>query len=264
MIVSLKKEIATQKALAQEARSLQTQLTASDNALSQAQAKATQLTASLAEAQNENKALQVKLANSRSASVTVESANAKTPGSAMKGKGATRTIMVGSAEAAQAAQVALLKEDLYSDLTGLILRGVERGDEADIYDCIQTGRNGSKSHPSLPTNHPPTPPPPLPPPPPQSSIHPSKKKKPNSPFPPPALHFKLAVANDTDAKVHYEDTIFTYTPRLDTNRDRDLLGLLPDYLSEEIAFSRVNAAKFYGRVVETLTRKRADEVLQGG
>lgn len=53
--------------------------------------------------------------------------------------------MVGSAEAAQAAQVALLKEDLYSDLTGLILRGVDRGDEADIYDCIQTGRNGSES-----------------------------------------------------------------------------------------------------------------------
>lgn len=52
--------------------------------------------------------------------------------------------MVGSAEAAHAAQVAQLKEDLYSDLTGLILRGVERKDESDIYDCIQTGRNGSK------------------------------------------------------------------------------------------------------------------------
>ena len=51
--------------------------------------------------------------------------------------------MVGSAEAAHAAQVAQLKEDLYSDLTGLILRGVERGREADVYDCIQTGRNGS-------------------------------------------------------------------------------------------------------------------------
>ena len=63
----------------------------------------------------------------------------------MRGKTpAQRTIMVGSAEAAQAAQVALLKEDLYSDLTGLILRGVERTEESDIYDCIQTGRNGSK------------------------------------------------------------------------------------------------------------------------
>ena len=55
--------------------------------------------------------------------------------------------MVGSAEAAHAAQVAQLKEDLYSDLTGLILRGVERKDESDIYDCIQTGRNGSKLFP---------------------------------------------------------------------------------------------------------------------
>lgn len=68
--------------------------------------------------------------------------------------GQQRTIMVGSAEAAQAAQVALLKEDLYSDLTGLILRGVERGDEADVYDCIQTGRNGSKfSHLRQSKNH---------------------------------------------------------------------------------------------------------------
>ena len=66
----------------------------------------------------------------------------------MRGKTpAQRTIMVGSAEAAHAAQVALLKEDLYSDLTGLILRGVERTEESDIYDCIQTGRNGSKYFP---------------------------------------------------------------------------------------------------------------------
>ena len=51
---------------------------------------------------------------------------------------------MGSAEAAHAAQVAQLKEDLYSDLTGLILRSVEMGSEADVYDCIQTGRNGSR------------------------------------------------------------------------------------------------------------------------
>lgn len=140
----MKEDLATQTAIAQESSSLQTQLTASDLALTQAQQQITELTSSLSEAQNEIKALQVKLANSRSASAAVESVNAKTPGSAMKGKGQPRTIMVGSAEAAQAAQVALLKEDLYSDLTGLILRGVERGDESDVYDCIQTGRNGSK------------------------------------------------------------------------------------------------------------------------
>lgn len=61
--------------------------------------------------------------------------------------------MVGSAEAAHAAQVAQLKEELYADLTGLILRGVDKGEEADVYDCIQTGRNGSTSFP--PTFFPP-------------------------------------------------------------------------------------------------------------
>lgn len=52
---------------------------------------------------------------------------------------------MGSAEVAQAAQTAQLKEDLYSDLTGLIIRDVKREAEDDVYDCIQTGRNGSKS-----------------------------------------------------------------------------------------------------------------------
>lgn len=144
LILSLKKDLAIQTATAQESHSLQKQLATSDLALQKAQQQTTELASSFSEAQNEIKALQVKLANSRSASAAVESVNAKTPGIVMKGKGQPRTIMVGSAEAAQAAQVALLKEDLYSDLTGLILRGVERGEESDVYDCIQTGRNGSK------------------------------------------------------------------------------------------------------------------------
>ena len=119
-------------------------MTTRDADLAKTQALADQLSTSLSEAQNENKALQAKLANSRSASTAVESLQSKTPGSAMRGKTpAARTLMVGSAEAAHAAQVAQLKEDLYSDLTGLILRGVEQGSEADVYDCIQTGRNGS-------------------------------------------------------------------------------------------------------------------------
>ncbi len=140
----MKKELATQKALAQESKSLQRQIATKDSDVAKAQALATQLSASLSDAQNENKTLQAKLANARSASATVESVHAKTPGSAIKGKGQARTVMVGSAEAAQGARVAQLKEDLYSDLTGLILRGVERGEESDVYDCIQTGRNGSK------------------------------------------------------------------------------------------------------------------------
>ncbi|CAF9933923.1 MAG: hypothetical protein ALECFALPRED_005792 [Alectoria fallacina] len=216
LIVSLKKELATQKALSKDSASLENEIITRDADLAKTQALADQLSTSLSEAQNENKALQAKLANSRSASTAVESLGAKTPGSAMRGKTpAQRTIMVGSAEAAYAAQVAQLKEDLYSDLTGLILRGVERKDESDIYDCIQTGRNGT-------------------------------------------LHFKLAIAKETDGS--YEDTEFQYTPRLDSNRDRDMIALLPEYLTDEITFSRTNAAMFYSRVVETLTKKRPVEV----
>ncbi|KAL8943490.1 MAG: hypothetical protein Q9216_001025 [Gyalolechia sp. 2 TL-2023] len=213
LIASLKKELATQKALAQESRTLQKQLVNKDIEISKAQALATELSNTLSEVQNENKVLQAKVASARSASAAIESVGSKTPGSAIKGKGPARTIMMGSAEAAQAAQTAQLKEDLYRDLTGLLVLSVERGSEADTYDCIQTGRNGT-------------------------------------------LHFKLGIA--TNSEDGYEDTEFQYTPRLDNDRDRDLLELLPDYLSEEITFSRLNAAKFYGRVVETLTKKRVE------
>ncbi|KAL8912421.1 MAG: hypothetical protein Q9171_002607 [Xanthocarpia ochracea] len=214
LIASLKKELTTQKALAQESRNLQKQLVAKDVDISKAQALATELSNSLSESQNENKVLQAKIASARTASSVIESSNSKTPGSVIKGKGPLRTVMVGSAEAAQAAQAAQLKEDLYRDLTGLLVLGLEKGEQADVYDCIQTGRNGT-------------------------------------------LHFKLGVATNMDD--NYEETEFQYTPRLDNDRDRDLLELLPDYLREEITFSRHNAARFYGRVVETLIKKRTGE-----
>ena len=143
LITSLKKELAMQAPLVQESRKLQKTLATQESETNKLRANVMELSTSLSSAQNEIKALQAKLAASRSASASVESANSKNPGSALK-NGHVRTIMVGSAEAAQAAQVAQLKEDLYSDLTGLIVRGVKRTDQGDIYDCIQTGRNGSK------------------------------------------------------------------------------------------------------------------------
>jgi septal ring factor EnvC (AmiA/AmiB activator) len=142
LIASMKKELATQTSLAQESRSLRSKLQSRETEMSKLQSQISEMCANLSGAQNEIKALQAKLAASRNA--TVESANSKAPGSAIKHNGQVRTIMVGSAEAVQAAQVAQLKEDLYSDLTGLIVRGVKRLDDGDIYDCIQTGRNGSK------------------------------------------------------------------------------------------------------------------------
>ena len=34
---------------------------------------------------------------------------------------------------------------------------------------------------------------------------------------------------------------------------------MPEYLSEEIIFSRANAAKFYSRIADTLTKRLIDD-----
>lgn len=93
----------------------------------------------LASAQTEVKALQSKLTAARNTAASLESAAAKVPGSAVKG-GANRTNVAVAANT----EVAQLKEDLYSDLTGLIIRDVKKGDTETLYDCIQTGVNGSE------------------------------------------------------------------------------------------------------------------------
>lgn len=97
----------------------------------------------LASSQSEVKALQTKLAAARSTAASLETA-ARVPGSAIKGGPANRANAAVTAEAAQAAQLAQLKEDLYSDLTGLIVRDVKNRESDLLYDCIQTGVNGSK------------------------------------------------------------------------------------------------------------------------
>ena len=144
LIVSLKKELAAHLPATSECRKLKKELLSRETELSELKARDAEVSSSLSAAQNEIKALQAKLAASRSASVAAEPLTSKTPGNVTKGPPTSRTVMVGSTEAAQAAQVAQMKEDLYSDLTGLIIRGVRRTDKGDTFDCIQTGRNGSK------------------------------------------------------------------------------------------------------------------------
>jgi len=74
-----------------------------------------------------------------------------------------------------------------------------------------------------------------------------------------ALHFKLYVDQEDARNASFEETEFLYTPLLDINRDREMIELMPSYLTEDITFARQNAAKFYGRVVDTLTKRRAEE-----
>ena len=86
---------------------------------------------------------------------------------------------------------------------------------------------------------------------------------------PAALRFKLSVATNQDGSEKesktgsgsgsgsgssYENTEFVFTPIFDSTHDVHLMELLPDYLTEEITFTRANASKFYARVVKTLTQ----------
>lgn len=213
-----------------QSRGLQKQLSDRDSEITRAKADADEARALLASAQSEAKALQTKLAAARNTAASLEGAS-KIPGSAIKGgKGviANRANAAASAEAAQAAQLARLKEDLYSDLTGLIVLDVKNRDSDNVYDCIQTGSNGSKL--CLPDkNHI------------DSNLL-------------TALHFHLAVPKDlTD----YENTEFQYLPLLDAHRDRELVDILPDFLTVDITFKRGQAAKFYTRVIDALTKRRS-------
>jgi septal ring factor EnvC (AmiA/AmiB activator) len=143
LIATLKADVAAQTILAKDSSGLKKKLESQKSEIASLQAQLAETTLSLSEVQSENKILSAKLAANRTAAASVESANTRVPNSAVKANGGIR--MMGSAEAAQVAQAAQLKEDIYSDLTGLIIRSVKREAEEDVFDCIQTGRNGSKS-----------------------------------------------------------------------------------------------------------------------
>ncbi|KAI9710312.1 MAG: hypothetical protein M1820_002807 [Bogoriella megaspora] len=175
---------------------------------------------SLQQTEGENRTLAAKVAANRTASVepAEKEKKATTTNSFRASTTGPKNASASNAEAAKETQIRQLKEDLYSDLTGLLIRGVKREEGEDIYDCIQTGRNGT-------------------------------------------LHFHLTVANPastSDPKTPsnaYEEAEFGYTPLLDDSRDKELKEVLEDYLQEEIFFPRWQAAKFYGKVMECVTKK---------
>ncbi|KAI5466553.1 chromosome segregation protein Csm1/Pcs1-domain-containing protein [Mariannaea sp. PMI_226] len=137
LIAELKQELAAQTALARESEGLRSELEKSDARTSSLENDMEALNGSLAQARNEVKTLSTKLSAYRSGEN-----NARVPGSALKSQSAaSRTALAEAAHAAQHAAQA--KEDLYGDLTGLILRGLKQEETEDVFDCIQTGRNGT-------------------------------------------------------------------------------------------------------------------------
>ena len=238
LIASLRKEVAearkATKVDTSESTALQKQinaLTASNEKVSaenkELKAKTQAAQSDAKAAQNEVKSIEAKLAAAR-AEVTAQEAKAK-------GAAAARNVPANTTESQKEAK---MKENLYSDLTGLIIRNVKRKEGEDEFDCIQTGRNGSK----------------------YSQYH--EQSRPRLTFI-TALHFHLTLANDTSASSapktpsgsRYEETEFTYEPLLDEGRDSELMDLLPDYLTEDIEFPRHQALKFYHKMLESMMKR---------
>ncbi|KAI6781378.1 Monopolin complex subunit pcs1 [Emericellopsis cladophorae] len=126
LIAELKAELAAQTALAKKAEAAEAKIPA-------LQTKVAELSTSLTDARSEIKTLNTKLTAARNTE-----ANIKAPGSALKPNAAGNRGV--SSEVVQAAQA---KEDLYGDLTGLIIRGMKHVDDEEVFDCLQTGRNGT-------------------------------------------------------------------------------------------------------------------------
>lgn len=153
LVASLRADLAAQShsksdtvSLRQEIESLkEDKRRTADQAASQG-AEINSVKSSLQAAQNEVKALQARLAATRSGS---ESNGRSGPANASNLGPSKPAVskMGGNVMNSEEAHKRRLKEELYTDLTGLIVRDVkQRADEGeDVYDCIQTGRNGSKS-----------------------------------------------------------------------------------------------------------------------
>lgn len=143
LIASLQRDLTTQTALASESTSLRTELTTLRETYASLAASNKSLETSVTTAQYEIKTLQAKFAATRSTSEQAASRGGAPPNSAATGPGGARNAAVVAGDAER--RVLKLKEDLYADLTGLIVRDVKRreAEGEEVYDCIQTGRNGT-------------------------------------------------------------------------------------------------------------------------
>lgn len=146
LIASLRKEVAEMKKAStsnnSETTDLQTQistLTASTEKLAK---ERDELKEKHRTSHNEIKALEAKLIAARQ-QISNSAADAKAQELAAKKAGPIASSIADSAKEAK------MKENLYADLTGLIISSIKRADGEDTYNCIQTGRNGSKCFPLL-------------------------------------------------------------------------------------------------------------------
>ncbi|KAF2278864.1 uncharacterized protein EI97DRAFT_448677 [Westerdykella ornata] len=140
VIKALKQQVSDMQSRSTDLSAAKKELAKLQKENSRLEAENKTLTASLDGAQKEIKTLSTKLAAARSSAPT----DKVVPGSAVKAARPTGVVLPGAVEAAKEAQQKQLKLDLYSDLTNLVVLNCKKGEEGeDVFDCLQTGRNGT-------------------------------------------------------------------------------------------------------------------------
>jgi chromosome segregation ATPase len=139
LIASLKKELVevrkSTSSASTETTGLQKQIDSLTSSNQKLTAERDDLKGKFQVSQNEVKSLEAKLMTARQ-QISHSAQEAET---AAKKLNISTAMTLGDAQ-----KEAKMKENLYADLTGLLIRAVKRKDGEDEYDCIQTGRNGSK------------------------------------------------------------------------------------------------------------------------
>lgn len=136
LIDALQADVEAQTALAAGSRTLTKKLAAKEAENAKLSVKIAELNKTIATAQKDNQMLQAKLTAAETSRVPV-------PGSAVKpGRGGV-AVMAGSA--GDQAWKAHVKEELYRDLTNLVIMGIKKEADTQVFECLQTGVNGSKS-----------------------------------------------------------------------------------------------------------------------
>lgn len=136
LVASLKRELAQQTALVQESRKTSKDVQTHEKEATRLRSANTELSATLTAAQNEIKTLQAKLAAARA---TPAPEPVKQPQPTVKVALARTNVPNNQTQNDKEIQ---LKLALYADLTDLLIQNVKQTEDADEYDCIQTGRNG--------------------------------------------------------------------------------------------------------------------------
>lgn len=144
LVDSMQSDLNAQTALSSETRILKKKLAAKEAEVTKLQTKIQELNRSLQEQQNEAKVLSAKLSVAQSQRAVTVPGSAVKPGiRGVQGAAKSNGIVGGPDDA----WVAKMKEDLFADLTGLLIMSVKKEAQGPVFECLQTGGNGSMSTP---------------------------------------------------------------------------------------------------------------------